>query len=104
MAYFYPAIGAAVAVAGTDKLAGNRAYAGLFRHLGWSHNEMRAAAVAEVAGGLLMAQRSTRRIGGAMVAVSSAAVLAGEVRKSDGKLAAARGLVLLAGLLALVAP
>ncbi len=91
-------------MAGTDKLAGNRAYAGMFRHLGWSKNEMRAAAAAEVAGGLLMAQRSTRRIGGALVAASSAAVLTSELRHSDGKLAAARGLVLLAGLLALLAP
>ncbi len=104
MAYVFPAIGAAVALAGTDKLAGNRAYAGMFRHLGWSKNEMNAAAAAEVAGGLLMAQRSTRRIGGAMVAASSAAVLTSELRHSDGKLAVARGLVLLAGLLALLAP
>ncbi len=104
MAYVFSALGAAVALAGGDKLAGNRAYAGLFRHLGWTRGEMQAAGAAEVAGGLLMTAPATRRVGGALVAASSAAVLASELQRNDGKLAAARALVLLAGLAALCAP
>lgn len=99
-----PVAGAAVALAGADKLFGNRAYAGMFRHLGWSDGEMQAAATAEVAGGLLMVPRATRRIGGAMVAAVSAIVLLSELEQGDAKLAASRGLVLLAGLSAMIAP
>ena len=100
----FPIAGAAVAVAGADKLVGNRDYAGMFRHLGWSESEMQAAAIAEVTGGVLMVPRATRRIGGAVVALVSALVLTSELRRGDSKLAASRGLVLLAGLSALLAP
>lgn len=34
MGYIMPVAGAAIALAGGDKLAGNRGYARLFRHLG----------------------------------------------------------------------
>ena len=44
MATLYPVAGAAIAVAGADKLVGNRGYASMFRHLGWSDDAMRAAA------------------------------------------------------------
>jgi hypothetical protein len=104
MTDFFPVAGAAVAVAGADKLIGNRAYSGMFRHLGWSDGEMRAAAAAEVAGGLLMVPRATRRIGGVLVAAVSAIVLASELRRGDGRLAASRGLVLLAGFFAVARP
>ena len=104
MADLYPIAGGAIALAGADKLVGNRGYAGLFRHLGWSHEEMRAAAITETVGGLLMVPRSTRRIGGAMVAAVSALVLLSELREGDTKLAASRSLVLLSALGALVAP
>ncbi len=101
MRILIPLLGAAVAVAGLDKLAGQRGYTRLFHHLGWSDNAMRAVAGAEAAGGALMIPPATRRMGGALVAVASAVVLASELRHGDGKLAASRGLVLLAGLLAL---
>ena len=101
MTAFFPVAGAAVAVAGTDKLIGNRNYAGMFDHLGWSQDEMRAAAAAEVIGGALMVPRSTRRIGGAIVAAVSFMVLAAEIRRGDTKLAASRALVLTTGLAAL---
>jgi hypothetical protein len=55
----FPIFGAAVALAGGDKLAGDRAYAGMFRHLGWSRGDMRAIAATELAGGLLMVPRAT---------------------------------------------
>ena len=100
----YPAAGAAIALAGIDKLVGNRDYATLFRHLDWSEQEMQAAATAELAGGLLMVPRGTRRIGGAIVAAISALVLSSELSKGNTKMAASRAAVLATGLLALVAP
>ncbi len=100
----YPVAGAAIALAGADKFVGNRDYASLFRHLDWSEQEMQAAATAELAGGLLMVPRGTRRIGGAIVAVVSALVLSSELSKGDRKMAASRAAVLATGLLALLAP
>ena len=98
MAILYPVAGAAVAVAGADKLMGNRDYAGMFDHLGWSDDEMQAAAAAEVIGGALMISKATRRIGGAIVAAVSLVVLAAEIRRGDAKLAVPRAMVLAAGL------
>ena len=104
MSMLYPGLGAAIALAGGDKLAGERSYARMFKGLGWSKADMQALAGVEVLGGLLMGPRATRRLGGAMVAAASAAVLNSELRRSDAKLAGARALVLLAGLCAAVAP
>ena len=104
MASLFPVLGTAVAVAGADKLVGNRGYAGMFRHLGWSDEGVRAAAIAETVGGALMIPRATRRIGGAIVAAVSAAVLLSELEEGDAKLAGPRSLVLLSGLAALIAP
>lgn len=100
MSYFFPAMGAAVALAGGDKLAGVRGYRGMFLHLGWSRETMRATAAAEVAGGLLMVSPATRRLGGALVAAASAAVLASELDQGDTKLAIPRAVVLMIGLVA----
>jgi hypothetical protein len=100
MSYVFPALGAAVALAGGDKLLGMPEYEGMFDHLGWSRGERQAAAAAEVAGGLLMMPRSTRGIGGALLAVASGAVLASEIAHGDTKLAVPRGLILLAALTA----
>ena len=97
-------LGAAVALAGGDKLAGDRAYDSMFRHLGWSRGDMRALAGAELMGGLLMVPRPTRPLGAALVAGASAAVFASEVRHGDSKLAASRGLVLLMALAAWMGP
>jgi hypothetical protein len=104
MPNLYPIIGAAVALAGGDKLAGNKDYSSMFRSLGWSKFDMQAAAAAEIAGGALMLPERTRRIGGAILAVTSAAVLLGEVHAREPKLAVPRALLLLAGVAALVAP
>lgn len=95
---WFPALGAAFAVAGADKMIGNRGYGRMFRHLGWSSAGKRAVAVAELAGGALLAARSTRRLGGAVLAATSAAVLASEVRHGDGRLALPRAALLLAAL------
>lgn len=104
MASLFPVLGTAVAVAGADKLAGNRGYAGMFHHLGWSDESARAAAIVETVGGALMVPRMTRRIGGALVAAVSATVLLSELERGDAKLAGPRSLVLLSGLAAMIAP
>ncbi len=104
MKYLFPILGGAIALAGADKLFGDRGYDGMFRHLGWSREEMQAIAAAETAGGLLMAGRATRRLGGALVAGASAAMLTSEMRHGDSGLAASRGLVLLAAVSALLLP
>ena len=104
MALLFPAIGVAVAVAGGDKLAGNKDYSSMFQMLGWSQFDMKAAATAEVAGGVLMTLPGTRRLGGALLAAVSAAVLMSEVNGNQPKLAAPRAALLLAGLAALLSP
>ena len=104
MSSIYPAIGTAIVVAGGDKLAGEGAYKRMFRGLGWSQSDMRVIALVEVVGGALMIPRATRRLGGAIVATASAAVLNSELKDGDTKLAGARTLVLLAGLSAILAP
>ena len=104
MSIIYPAIGAAIVVGGGDKLAVEGAYERMFRGLGWSQADMRLVALVEVVGGALMVPRATRRLGGAIVAAASAAVLNSELRDGDTKLAGARALVLLAGLSAILAP
>ena len=104
MTILFPVAGAAVAVAGADKLIGNRDYQGMFDHLGWSRDQMQAAAAAEVVGGALMMPKATRRLGGAIVAAVSFVVLAAEMRRGDTKLAVPRALVMASGLAALFTP
>ena len=104
MPSLFPTIGAAVALAGGDKLSGSPGYQAMFRHLGWTPRTMQAVAAAELAGGLLMLPRATRRLGGAVVAATSAAVLMSEMQHQDAKLATPRAMVLLAGLAAIVRP
>ena len=104
MAVLYSVAGSAVALAGADKLVGNRGYKRLFNSLGWSRSEMEAAAAAEVVGGLLMVPRATRRLGGALVAAVSGAILLAELRDGNDRLAASRALVMMTGLAALLAP
>ena len=104
MSMIFPALGASIAVAGGDKLAGEGSYRSMFHGLGWSRSDVRLVAAVEVIGGLLMAPRLTRRLGGLMVAGASAVVLNSELRNRDLKLGAARALVLAAGLCALIAP
>lgn len=95
MSYFFPALGAAVALAGGDKLTGVRGYKEMFRRLGWPESGMQVAAAAELAGGLLMMPRATRPLGGALVAATSAAVLATEVGHGDANLALPRSVIML---------
>jgi hypothetical protein len=100
----FPIFGTAVALAGGDKLAGDRAYAGMFHHLGWSRGDMRAIAATELAGGLLMVPRPTRHLGAALVSLASATVFLSEVRHGDHRLATSRGLVMMLALAAWLTP
>jgi hypothetical protein len=104
MGMAYPAIGAAIALAGGDKLAGLRGYDRMFRNLGWTREAVQAEAAAETAGGLLMMVPQTRRLGGLMVTAASAALLLSETRHREAKLALPRALMLAAGVMALLAP
>lgn len=72
MSILYPALGAAIAVAGGDKLAGETSDERMFRGLGLAQGEMQTLAAVEVLGHLLMAPLFTRHIGGAVVAAASA--------------------------------
>ncbi len=100
----YALLGAAFAVAGADKLGGDDGYEEMFEDLGWSREGMGAVAVAEIVGGMLLGLRRTRRVGAALLAGTSAAVLASELQQNRTKLAGPRGLLLAAALVALVAP
>ena len=97
-----PLVGFGMAAAGLSKLAGEGGYQRLYRHWGWTREQMRLSGMAELAGGLLMASRRTRRLGGAVMVGSSAVMLSTELRHHDDGMAAARGLVLLTSLIALL--
>ena len=95
-----PLVGFGMAAAGLDKVAGDRTYQRLYQHWGWTREQMRLSGLVELAGGLLMANRGTRRLGGAVMVGSSAVMLATELRHRDDAIAAARGIVLLTALIA----
>ncbi len=96
-----PLMGLGMAVAGFDKLAGNRSYRKLFEGWGWSRQQMNNVAAAELVGGLLMIPRQTRRLGGGILATASGVVLASELQSRD-QLAAPRMGVLMVALTALL--
>jgi hypothetical protein len=94
-------VGLGMALAGADKLAEDPRYDRLYAHWGWSRGQMRAAAAAELVGGLLMAFRRTRRAGGMLMAGASVPQLTAELSHGDGQLALARTGVLAVALAAL---
>ena len=100
----YPLLGAAFAVAGADKMSGDKGYEEMFRHLGWSRDGMRAVAAAEIAGGALLGLRGTRRLGAAVLAGTSLVMLASEMRRGETRLAGPRGFLLAAAPIALLSP
>lgn len=83
-------VGAAFAVAGADKMIGQRGYVEAFRHLGWSERAMRLAGTAEAIGGVLAVIPATRAAGSVLLAGASAAVLQSEIRRGDWRLAVPR--------------
>jgi len=97
-----PAIGFGMAAAGLDKVAGDRNYQRLYKGWGWTREQMRLSGLVELLGGLLMANRRTRRLGGAVMVGSSAVMLSTELRHRHDAMAAARSIVLLTALIALL--
>lgn len=97
---WFSLLGLAFAVAGLDKLFSLRGYQRMFDRLGWTEEGMRLIGVAELSGGLLVTCPWTRRLGGAVLAATSAAVLASELNHEDGELALPRLAVLAAALTA----
>jgi DoxX-like family len=70
--FWYPLIGLAFVVTGTDKLFGLRVYRRMFRELGWPEQQMKLVGAAELAGGTLLAADATRQLGGVLLAGASA--------------------------------
>ena len=102
MRLLYTLLGLGFAAAGAGKLADQHGYRQLFRRWGWSTREMQLVGLAEIAGGFLVAQPSTRKLGGALLAATSGTVLNAEMRHSDGDLGTARAALLIAALTALL--
>jgi DoxX-like family len=98
---WFPLLGLSFAVTGIDKMLGLRTYERLFRHWGWSEEAMRTIGAAEFAGGVLVATRSLRWLGGLILAGTCARVLEAELTHKDTQLAAPRLALLVAALTAL---
>jgi hypothetical protein len=97
---WFPLLGLAFAIAGADKLLGARGYRRAFGRIGFTEEQMRAVGAAEVAGGVLVGTPATRKIGGAVLVLTSAKVLLSELDNKDEDLALARIGVLAAALTA----
>ena len=95
-------VGLGMAVAGADKLAGDRAYERLYRRWGWSRGQMQLAGLTELLGGTLMAFGRTRRLGGVLLTGASITQLTAELAHGDGDLALARTGVLACAVTALL--
>jgi len=91
-----PLLGLGMAVAGFDKLAGNRSYRALFEKWGWSRQQMNNVATAELIGGALMIPRQTRRLGGGILAAASGVVLASELQYREPLAAPRMGVLMVA--------
>ena len=103
-AIWYPLLGLAFAVAGAGKLMRDPGYEKIFRRFGWTRGQQQAAAAVEVLGGLLLAMRKTRRLGGLLLTGESASVLAAEIRTQKAELAVPRVLLLTSVLKAVFRP
>ena len=87
LGWWFPVLGLAFAVAGADKLFVVGSYRRLPSDIGFPESAMRAVAAGELAGGALLATKRTRRWGGALLALSSAVMLVGELRHRQVSLA-----------------
>lgn len=101
---FYPLLGLGFAIAGADKLMGQRGYRQMFRGWGWSGESRRVLGASEFAGGVLIASESGRRLGGLVLAGASASVLVSELRRGQTSRAMPRGALLLGATLAVLCP
>lgn len=98
MRFLFTLLGLGFAAAGSGKLGEQHGYRRLFRRWGWSARAMRLVGLAEILGGLLVANARTRKIGAALLTATSGSVLSAELRHGDGQEATARGALLLAAL------
>ncbi len=102
--HWFPLLGLAFAIAGADKLYGQRGYRVMFRHWGWSERRMRAVGLAETLGGsmLMCPEPLVRRTGGVLLVGTSATVLTAELRHGEARHGAPRLMLLLAAATALL--
>lgn len=98
---WFSLVGLAFAVAGADKLLGIGGYERLFADMGWSESSRRLVGAAEFTGGLMVAGRQKRKLGGMVLLAASAAMLTNEIRRDRTELAIPRGLMMLAAATAL---
>lgn len=92
---WFPLLGLGFAIAGADKLLGQRGYRRLFRRWGWRGTGRKIVGAAEFAGGVMVASRLLRHRGGLLLSATSAAVLAKEMGRQETGLAMPRLLMLL---------
>ena len=100
--FWYPLLGLGFAIAGADKLMGQRGYRQMFRDWGWSPESRRLLGAAEFAGGVLVSSEMARPLGGVVLAAASASVLTSELCRGETNRALPRGALLLASLLAVL--
>ncbi len=99
---WFPLLALGFAVAGADKLFGQRGYRVMFRHWGWSERRMRGVGALETLGGALLLARTTRPLGGAMLVATCAGVLQAELRHGEARHGVPRLGLLLAAATALL--
>ncbi|MDR3536637.1 MAG: hypothetical protein P4L71_09070 [Acetobacteraceae bacterium] len=98
--FWFPLLGLGFAIAGADKVLGLSGYRRLSSHLGLSEQAMGLIGAGEFAGGVLVASRAGRRLGGLALTMASTAVLTSELRKGEDQLALPRSILLAASVLA----
>src|SRR6185312_2692228 len=103
-AFWFPLLGLGFAVAGADKLLGQKGYRRLFRAWGWSVESMRLIGAAEFAGGVLVASPIARRLGGLLLTAASTAVLTAELERREDDRAVPRLALLFAAAVASLPP
>lgn len=89
------------AVAGLTKVTDMGIQRRMFRRWGWTDDNRRLVGSAEIVGAALVCARPTRRLGGAILATSSAVVLASELSHGEGPVGLPRLAMLLAAITAL---
>jgi hypothetical protein len=102
--FWFPLLGLGFAIAGADKLLGLTGYRRLFSYLGLSEQAMGLIGAGEFAGGVLVASRAGRSVGGLLLTMASTAVLTAELRKGEDQLALPRSVLLLASVIAAASP
>ena len=101
-AAWFPLLGLGFVLAGADKLLGQSGYRRLFGEWGWSPEAMRLVGACEFVGGVLVASKLGRRVGGLALTAASTAVLTAEMERAETSRAVPRLVLLAAAVLAAV--